>query len=178
MARVPLVDENTSPKLAALAAKIRGARGGTLHDFYRALMHSPDLAEAWFDFNNAVRFRTGLDDRLREIVIMRVAALTGCDYVWKVHEARYAAGAGLSRDEVAALRGPTSAGILMPGEQALLAYVDAMTRNVAVPDATYRSLRGHFGEAEIVELTLLVAAYNMQVRFLRALDIKPENRDK
>ena len=171
MSRVKLVDEKADPGTAARAAKIRGERGGKLHDFYRVLMHSPDLAAAWFDFNNAVRFRTALDDRLREIVIMRVAALTGCDYVWNVHEARYAAEAGLSRDDVAALRGPAVPGALKPREQALLAYVDAVTRDVAVPDATFQSLRGHYGEGDIVELTVLIAAYNMHVRFLRALDI-------
>ena len=176
MARVTLVEEQQQPGLSPLAAKIRGGRGGKLHDFYRALMHSPDLAAAWFDFNNAVRFRTGLDDRLRELVIMRVAALTGCDYVWSVHEARYAAGAGLSRVEVAALRGTPAPESFEPREQALLAYVDAMTRDVAVPDAAFRALREHYSEREIVELTVLVAAYNMHVRFLRALEFDPEKK--
>ena len=170
MARVTLLADKDRPELAPVIERIRGARGGVLHDFYRALLHSPGLAAAWFEFNDAVRFKTGLDDRLREIVIMRVAALTGCDYVWKVHETRYAAQAGLSTAEVAALREP-SAPQLRPREQVLLAYVDAMTREVAVPEATFQSLRGHFGETDIVELTVLIAAYNMHVRLLRALDI-------
>ena len=96
MARIPLIDEHATPDIAALVAKIRGARGGQLHVFYRALLHTPGLASAWFDFNNAVRFQTGLGDRVRELIIMRVAALTGCDYVWNVHEAKYAAPAGVT----------------------------------------------------------------------------------
>ena len=81
MARLPLIDEHADPDIAALVGKIRGARGGRLHDFYKALLHSPGVASAWFDFNNAVRFQAQLDDRLRELVIMRVAALTGCGQV-------------------------------------------------------------------------------------------------
>lgn len=172
MARVPLIDENASPDLAALSAKIRGARGGKLHDFYRALMHEPGLASAWFDFNNAVRFQTDLGDRERELVILRVAALTGCDYVWKVHEAQYAAPAGVTSREVAALRGSLAPGVFGERERALLDYVDAMTRDVAVPDSTFERLRAYFSERETVDATVLIAAYNMHTRVLRALGIE------
>ena len=171
MARISLIDENATPEIAALAGKIRGARGGQLHVFYRALLHTPGLASAWFDFNNAVRFQTGLDDRAREIVIMRVAALTGCDYVWNVHESKYAGAAGLAPQEVGALRDWRKSGAYGEKERALLAYVDAVTQDVAVPDAVFDAMRRHYGEREILELTVLIGAYNMQTRLLRALDI-------
>lgn len=172
MDRVPLIDENATAEIAALARKIRGARGGQLHVFYRALLHSPDLAGAWFEFNNAVRFRTTLDDRTRELVIMRVARLTGCEYVWKVHEAQYAIPAGLTPPEIAALReGSRSADFSAP-ERALLAWVEAMTRDVAVPDGVFVEMKRHFDDRTIVEVTVLVGAYNMQTRVLRALGIE------
>jgi len=176
VARIPLVDENASPEIAALVKKIRGARGGQLHVFYRALLHTPGLASAWFDFNNAVRFQTGLDDRVRELVIMRVAALTGCDYVWSVHEAQYAAPAGVTPQQVEALRDWRKSGAFDARDSALLAYVDAMTRDVAVPDAVFDGMREHFSERETVEVTVLIAAYNMHTRVLEALRIDPENQ--
>lgn len=174
MARVTLIDEHASPDITALAAKVRGARGGQLHDFYRALLHTPGLASAWFDFNNAVRFQTGLDDRVRELAIMRVAALTGCDYVWKVHEQQYAAPAGVSPQQVAALRDWRQSGLFGPEEYSLLAYVDAMTRDVTVADDVFGALRKHYSEQEVVEITVLIAAYNMHTRVLKALDIQPD----
>jgi len=171
MARVTLIDEHATPDIAALVAKIRGARGGQLHVFYRALLHTPGLASAWFDFNNAVRFQTNLDDRVRELVIMRVAALTGCTYVWSVHQVQYAGPAGVTPSEVEALREWRKADVFGARECALLAYVDAMTQDVAVPDAVFDELRGHFNERAIVELTVLIAAYNMHTRVLSAFDI-------
>jgi AhpD family alkylhydroperoxidase len=174
MARVPLLGEHATPDIAALVAKIRGARGGQLHVFYRALLHTPGLASAWFDFNNAVRFQTGLDDRVRELVIMRVAALTGCDYVWKVHETQYAAPAGVTPQQVEALRDWRKSGLFGSEETALLAYVDAMTRDVTVAEDVFKSLREHYSEREVVETTVLVAAYNMHTRLLKALDIQPD----
>jgi AhpD family alkylhydroperoxidase len=172
MARIPLVDANATPEIAALVEKIRGARGGQLHVFYQALLHSPDLAAAWFEFNNAVRFQTTLDDRTREIVIMRVATLTGCEYVWKVHETKYAAAAGLTPQQMTALRDWRKSGGFDAREQALLAYIDAMTRDVTVPDPVFAELGRHYSTRETAELTVLIGAYNMQTRVLRALGIE------
>lgn len=173
MPRISLIDDNATPEIAALAAKIRGARGGQLHVFYQALLHTPALAAAWFDFNNTVRFRTGLGDRARELVILRVAALTGCEYVWKVHAAQYAAPAGVTPQQVEALRDWRKSGLYGEKEGALLAYVDAMTRDVAVANAVFDGMRKHYSEREILELTVLAGAYNMQARLLQALDIQP-----
>lgn len=175
MARVPLIDEHSTPEIAALVAKIRGARGGRLLNLYRALLHAPGLASAWLDFNNAVRYETELDDRTRELVIMRVAALTGCGYVLKIHAERYAEPAGVTQKQVEALSARDVPALFGPRERALLAYVDAMTRDVEVPDATFDALRDHYTERQRVELTVLIGAYNMQTRLLKALDIEPVN---
>jgi len=176
MARIPLIDESATPDIAALTARIRGARGGRLHEFYRALLHTPGLASAWFDFNNAVRFETGLDDRTRELIIMRVAVLTACEYVFSVHKALYAKPAGVTPNEVEGLRNVVKAAPFGGRDSALLAYVDAMTRDLEVPDSVFADLRGHFSDREVVEVTVLTAAYNMHTRFLKALGFKPEQR--
>ena len=175
MARVPLLDENAGADVAAAVAKIRGGRGGRLLNLYRALLNSPGLASAWFDFNNAVRFGTGVGERLRELVILRVAVLNRAEYVFRIHQARYAEPAGVTAAEVEALRDWRKSGLFSPQDAALLAYVDATTRDVEVPDAVFEALRTHFSERAVVELTVLAAAYNMHTRVLKALDIEPEN---
>ena len=48
--------------------------------------------------------------------------------------------------------------------------MDAMTRQVTVPDPVFAALKPHFDERQIVELTMLVAAYNMLTRVLTALE--------
>ncbi len=174
MARVTPIDERSHPELATLIGRIRGERGGRLLNFYRALLHSPPLAATWLDFNNAVRHQTTLDDRVRELVIMRVAILNAVEYVLNIHKARYAGPAGVTPAECAALPDWTRSQLFGSRERALLAYVDAMTRDVAVADTVFGALREHFAEREIVELTVLVAAYNLHTRVLKALRIDPE----
>src|SRR5262249_25444171 len=151
--------------------RIRGARGGRLLNLYRVLLHSPALAGAWLDFNNAVRFKTTLDDRLRELAIVRIAYLNGAAYVVSIHRSRYAEAAGVSRAEVDALKSWTRSRHFSANERAMLAYADAMTRDVKVPATVFRALRRHFDERRLVELTVLVAAYNMHTRVLKALDV-------
>src|SRR5687768_9923974 len=103
MARVTPIDEHNHPELAGLIEKIRGKRGGRLLNFYRALLHSPPLAATWLEFNNAVRHQTGVDDRLRELAIMRVAILNRAAYVLDIHKARYAGPAGVTPAQSEAL---------------------------------------------------------------------------
>ncbi|KAI4169578.1 MAG: hypothetical protein LQ343_005598 [Gyalolechia ehrenbergii] len=58
---------------------------------------------------------------------------------------------------------------------AVMAYTDAMTRDVKVPDAVFMELRKWFNEREIVEITATIAAYNCVSRFLVALDVGEMN---
>ena len=174
MARVSLIDEQDHPELSELVARIRGARGGRLLNLYRALLHSAPLAEAWLAFNNVARRDTVLDDASRELVILRVAFLNRTDYVFQIHASRYAIDAGLTAEQVADVADWRASTRFSPRQRAVLAYGDAMTLEVDVADAVVNELRAHFDEREIVELTVLVGAYNMHTRVLKALDVDPE----
>lgn len=174
MARVTLIDEKDHPELAELVARVRGARGGRLLNLYRMLLNSPDLADAWLAFNSAVRYRTELDPATREMIIMRVAVLNGVDYILRIHGSRYAGEAGLTRQQVAGLSAWHESGLFSAQQRALLGYVDAMTRDIDVPDEVFDTLRRHYGERQTVEITVLVGAYNMHTRVLKALRIDPE----
>ncbi|KAI9664887.1 MAG: hypothetical protein M1821_006335 [Bathelium mastoideum] len=54
---------------------------------------------------------------------------------------------------------------------AVLAYTDAMTVFISVPEDLFAILRRHFSDREIVEITSTIAAYNCVSRFLVALDV-------
>jgi alkylhydroperoxidase family enzyme len=53
----------------------------------------------------------------------------------------------------------------------VIAYTDAMTRNIDVPDPVYAAVRDAFSDRELVELTATVGAYNLVSRFLVALRV-------
>src|SRR5512135_65035 len=174
MARVALFGEKDHPELAAAIAKIKGARGGRLINIYRLMLHSPALANAWFDLNQAVRYGTEIDGQSRELAVIRVAILNNVEYVQRAHGPAYALKEGLTPEQVAAIANWQASNLFGVQQRALLAYTDAMTRDIEVPDAVFANVRKHLSERQTVELTMLIGAYNMLTRFLKALKVDPE----
>src|SRR5215471_13699535 len=157
MARISLIEPAEHPELAPVVEKIRSGRRGTVINVYKLLLHSPAIAEIWLELINAARWKTDLDGRLREIAIIRIGYLNRCSYVIKQHVPLLSAAEGLSQEECDAL-----------------AFADASTREVDVPEIVFEALRPHFSERQIVELTVLVGAYNMHTRMCQALAIDPQ----
>ena len=174
MARVSLINEQAHPELAETIAKIKGARGGRLINIYRLMLHSPALAKAWFDLNQAVRYGTEIDGQCRELAVIRVAILNHVEYVQRAHGPAYALKEGLTPEQVTALADWRPSGLFSDKQRALLAYVDAITRQIDVGDEIFAALRAHFTERQTVELTMLIGAYNMLTRFWQALKVDAE----
>ena len=117
--------------------------------------------------------QTLLEGALRELVILRVAVLNRAPYEFDQH-APVALTEGLSQGQVDAVRDWQGSALFDARSRAVLAYTDAMTLNVQVPQALFDALRTHLSQREVVELTATVAAYNMVSRFLEALQIEIE----
>ena len=87
MARISYVEEKDHPELAADIAKIKGARGGLIN-IYKLLLHSPTVTMTWFEHIGAIRWKTKLTPRLREIAIVRIAQ--AAKYAYALQPARAA----------------------------------------------------------------------------------------
>ncbi len=174
MARVSTIEDNTHPELSDLMERIRGARRGRLINVYKLLLHSPALAESWFQHNNAVRWKTDLDGRLREMVIIRIGHVLRVPYIVGQHVPKLAIPEGLTLEECNDLPDWEASPRFSPRDRAVLAYADSMTREVNVPDEIFERLKPFFGERQIVELTILIGTYNMHARVMCALGIDPE----
>jgi len=168
VARLPGTDA-TGP----VAERIRERRGGTLRPLDRMLLYSPSLADGWNSLLGAIRRHMDLPADIRELVILRIAVLNRAPYEWSAHEPE-ARAAGLDDHHLAALRHDDvlTHPALDARQRRALAYTDAMTRHVQVPDEVFDALRDDFTDAELVELTATVAAYGMVSRFLVALDVE------
>ncbi len=173
MARLPFISDSDAPR-ADLISKLKDARGGRLLNLYRVLLHSPSFAEAWQAFNQVIRFHSALDEQARELAILRVSQLNGADYQFKLHAEKYAPAVNITPQQIAALDGSENSSLFLPAHRALLGYTRAMTRDIEVPDAVFDRLKLHYNEQQIVELTVLVGAYNMHTRVGRALRLDPE----
>jgi 4-carboxymuconolactone decarboxylase len=174
MSRIPYINDSEDPGVAELIARISAGRRGSLINVYRLLLHSPPIAATWFEHINAVRHKTRLSGRLREIVIIRIALINRVDYVIAQHVPKLALADGVSLAECEALRDWQASGLFSGEERAALAYADAMTREVVVSDEVFAALRPHFDDRMIVELSVLIGTYNMHTRVMQALQIDLE----
>jgi alkylhydroperoxidase family enzyme len=171
MARISYPDLDR-PEIAPLAARIRAERGGKLLNLYRMLLHSPPVAEGWLAFLTAIRQKCSLPARVRELVIMRIAVLNAAEYEFQAH-LPFAREERVSEAQIEALRTGNLA-LFDERERAALAYAEAMTHTIRVPDDVFAAVRRHFAEREMVELTATIGAYNLVSRFLEALQVDHE----
>src|SRR5438270_12997205 len=174
MARISLIEEEDHPELAELTGRIRGARRGRLINVYKLLLHSPALAEAWFALNNAVRWKTRLTGRLRELIIIRVGLLCDGTYILRQHVPKLAMAEGVSVVQCEALRDWRNSPAFSDAERAALAYADAVTTRGQAAADEFAALKRFYDERQIVELTVLIGAYNMHARVLNALEVDLE----
>jgi alkylhydroperoxidase family enzyme len=101
---------------------------------------------------------------------MRIAILNGAAYEADQH-APIALREGLTQAQLDALPDWQRSGLFDPRQRAVLAYADAMTRQVQVPDEVFAAVRAAFDDRHLVELTATIAGYNMVSRFLEALKV-------
>ena len=178
MTRLPLLtNDQVGPP--DLVAAIRQRRGGDLLDLDRLLLHSPVFATGWGEFMGRVRTGLALSPLLRELAMCGVAALNRADFEMHHHAPLYRA-AGATDEQVATLHrlGDEPALACSPvfdaDQQAVLALVVEMTRDVKVQDATFARVRAVLGsDALVFELVGVIAAYNMVSRILVALKLEP-----
>ena len=174
MARVPLIDPDRHPELAEFTTRVRNRRRGRVINVYRMLLHSPPLAESWFEHVNRVRWDTTIDGKLREIVIVRLAHLAKSAYVLGQHVPELAGAEGVPSEACAALQDWRNSDLFDARERAALAYADSMARGIVVPDEVFEPLRTCFDDRQIVELTVMIGAYIAHTRVLQALEVDPE----
>jgi AhpD family alkylhydroperoxidase len=103
----------------------------------------------------------GLEASLLELVKMRASQINGCAFCLDMHS-KDARAAGETEQRLYLLSAWREAPFYTPRERAALAWTEALT-SVAdghVPDEVYAEAREHFGEKELVDLSLAVVAIN------------------
>lgn len=168
MARIGYADLN-NPEAKPLVNRIVAERGKVLH-LYQMLLNSPPVAEGWLTYLTAIRQKSTLPAALRELVIMRVAVINGAPYEAEQH-APIALKEGVTQAQLDDLNKWAESDKFDAMQRAVLAYTDAMTKNIQVPADVFANVKALFSDRHIVELTATVGAYNMVSRFLEALQI-------
>jgi len=136
------------------------------------LANNPVMLRSYAQLAKTLRYDAATPRALRELMILRIAQLSGSEYEWQ-HHRRMAADAGVSEEQVAALGEAATSPLFSGVERAAIRLAEEQ-HAYAVTDETIASLRELVGDAATVELSLLGALYEGVARMLQAFAIEVE----
>jgi alkylhydroperoxidase family enzyme len=134
----------------------------------RALLKTRGCTAGYLDLGFAL-IDANVDTKRRELIILRVAALSNSAYE-RMQHLPPARKAGWSDEDIAAIE-TGQVDRLNPADGTLLQFVDECVRDVRVANRTFAEIRKYLSDQEIAETTLLVGYYMMTARFLETLKV-------
>jgi uncharacterized peroxidase-related enzyme len=147
-------------------------RANRPNHFFRTMANRPDVLKNFVPLYGAIMGPGSVDRRTKELVYLTVSYTNQCAYCTAAHVAS-GRKAGVTDDEMTALRGAQDQGFTAP-ERAAIHYARELTRTADVA-ATRDALRQHFNDEQVVEITLIASMANFTNRFNNALQLQPES---
>src|SRR5215212_5721088 len=179
MARIAGVSDQNAPEQVRLSyrytregiAQLTGRSPERMIEQMEMYAHLPGLLAGELALEQATAELDGLDKRLRALAELKAATLTSCEYCIDLGS-QIARRWGLSDEQLLALPRYRESPLFDEVEKLVLDYAVGMSRTpVEVPDDLFAALREHFDEAQLVELTHLIALENLRGRFNLALGV-------
>ena len=160
---VPLDSRNPLVRYAFHEA--RKAAHGEVMDPLRVSAHHPRLMLGYGMFEQATAKARLVPERLKLIAELRAAMAAGCEWCLD-YASSISAANGVPEEDLRALPAYESSDRFSDLEKLVLDYATGMTRTpVEVSDELFAQLAEHFSEAQLVELTSVIALENYRARF-------------
>jgi 4-carboxymuconolactone decarboxylase len=160
----------TGRALARLAG--RPAHPDRMVEPLRVYAHLPGVLRGYAKLEQATAGTHRLDRRHQALAELRAATMTRCAYCIDLGS-EVARRWGVTDEELLALPRYETSPIFGKADRLVLRFAEGMSRTpVDVPAELVEELREHFNDAQIVELTHLVALENLRGRFNLALGIE------
>ena len=157
----------TGPQAIHLTAP-DGSRVGP----FGLMLQAPHLGGPLQELGAAVRFATSFTDRVREVAILTVAAVTQSDYEQYAHE-QVGAMVGLSQAELEGLRSGAFAHAVGvdPGEAMTCLVARRLAERRPLDGDDYDAAVGVLGEGTLLELVVLVGYYTMVAQMMSVFGV-------
>jgi len=150
------------------------ATGGRPPNIFTTLARHRGLFRRWLWFAGGLMPGGKLPREDSELVILRVAHNTGCEYEWG-HQERLGKRAGLSADEIARVRAGAVADGWRERQRLLLAAANVMHADGEIGDELWAELWRQLDEVRLIELCMLIGHYEMLAMTLNTLRVEPEH---
>lgn len=179
MARINTVtakDASTSTTImfwftARLIGRLAGRRPEGMLVPLQLYAHLPRLLRAYGRLEQATSALHGVNDRHRALAELKAATVTNCEYCIDLGS-QVARQWGLSDAELLAIPSYATSDLFTEVDKLVLDYAAGISSTpVDVDDELVTRLKDHFSDAELVELTHVIALENHRGRFNLALGV-------
>ena len=168
MSRLPIIERDAMPEPLAQLVSSRPPL-----NLYKVLANAPAAAQGFMALGGALLRESSLAPVLRELVILRVGALSGAAYEVHQHR-RVAAKAGASPDKIAAALRERDGSGLDELERAVLDFTDAVVHEVKAPEPLFDAIAKRLDHRQVSELILTIGFYMLVCRFLENAEVEIE----
>jgi 4-carboxymuconolactone decarboxylase len=137
---------------------------------FRVMLQRPTTAKALSDLLVSLLFGGELDDRLRELLIMRIGWSTGADYEWTQHWKIAREQFGCSDQDLLELRGDwRESSHFGDDDKLLLTAVDALLEEGTLSADQMKQCVERFGQNSTIELVTAVGCWQLVSKLARSL---------
>lgn len=143
---------------------------GRLAGPFNAMLLSPELGMSLQELGTAIRHRTALTPRCRELAILVVAAHWQCQFELDAHTL-LGAQVGLTRAELDALRAGEPLPLTDDEEAAVLTVTRELVRALDLSPSDYDAAATSLGPAKLFELSTLVGYYSLLALQMRIFGV-------
>jgi alkylhydroperoxidase family enzyme len=169
----PLPEAQGDPRTRELLAIAPHDPGGGIPNIFTTLVRHPDLYEQFMPFGGQLLVGGRLPGEVRELLILRTARNTGSRYEWGRH-LPLARAVGVTDADIDRIgEGPEAPG-WTDLQKHLIRAADELNSDATMSDATWKGLAEHFGDAELIEIVMLVGQYHMVAFFLNTTGVELE----
>jgi len=174
-ARIAGVPESSRNPLTRLSYAISRRRFGAVMGPIKLYAHHPMVFVGYGVHELAVERAHRVPERIKHLASLRAGMLAGCEWCCDFGSA-LSRGMDVSEDDMREIPVYASAERFTDAEKLALDYATGMSRTpVDVTDELFDRLRAHFDEAQLVELTDIIALENYRARFNWAFGIEAQD---
>lgn len=149
---------------------------GSKTNVMMVMANHPDLGKAYNIWGKHLLMSNTLATRELELIILRVAWKVKSEYEWHNHVG-YALNAGLTLEDIAAIKDGPDAGSWSEQDQAVLRSVDELIDAGRLSDSTWATLSKYFDRRQLMDLVFSIGHYVMTSWALSTFDVGLESPD-
>jgi alkylhydroperoxidase family enzyme len=155
-----------------LGARLSRRRYGVMLEPGAAIGHNIPVGRSYAIFELQVERWRRLDRRLKDLAVMAAAATIGCAWCLDFGYWETTVNHGVPAAKIRAVPNWRDSELFTLLERSVLEYAEAMTATPpGVTDEMVTALREHLDEAQLVELTAIIAVENLRSRINSALGL-------